>query len=397
MLKAVILAAGKSTRTWPLTENKPKPLLKILNKTILENTLNQLQGIVKEAVIIIGFKGEQIKEKFGNNYKGIKLTYIAQNEPLGSGHALLQAKNSLENQFIVLNGDDFYSKKDIKKCLKHDYCILLQKVENPSEYGEVCIKGKKVTDITEKPAEPKSHLVNTGVYVLKKDLFSIELKKSPRGEYEILDYLRPLIKEGKLEYETADEWQPLTYPWSLLSINEKAILKAKKKIEGTVEKNATIKGEVVVGKGTIVKSGAYIEGPAIIGKNCSIGPNCYLRSGTTIGDNSKVGNAVEIKNSIIGDNTHVSHLSYIGDSILGDNVNIGAGTITANLKHDNQNVKSEVKGELKDTGRRKLGVIMGDSSKTGINTSFYPGRKMGYKTFTMPNEVVKQDVRDNRL
>jgi bifunctional UDP-N-acetylglucosamine pyrophosphorylase/glucosamine-1-phosphate N-acetyltransferase len=130
----------------------------------------------------------------------------------------------------------------------------------------------------------------------------------------------------------------------------------------------------------------------MIGENCTIGPNCFIRSCTTIGNDSKVGNAVEIKNSIIGDNTSIGHLSYVGDSVIGDYVNLGAGTITANLRHDDKNISSPVKGDMVDSGRRKLGAIIGDNVHTGINTSIYPGRKIWPEKTTLPGEIVSKDV-----
>ena len=166
----------------------------------------------------------------------------------------------------------------------------------------------------------------------------------------------------------------------------------KDSILGIVEKGATIHGPVHIGKGTIVRAGSYIEGPVFIGENCRIGPNCYIRAHSSIGNDCVIGNATEIKNSILMDGTHCGHLSYVGDSILGENVNLGASTITANLRHDNNNVKSSVKGELVDSGRRKLGVIIGDNVHTGIHTTIYPGRKIWPNQTTLPGQIVTKDI-----
>jgi bifunctional UDP-N-acetylglucosamine pyrophosphorylase/glucosamine-1-phosphate N-acetyltransferase len=153
-----------------------------------------------------------------------------------------------------------------------------------------------------------------------------------------------------------------------------------------------VKGPVIIEKNTLVKSGAYIEGPVVIGKSCVIGPNCFIRGHSAIGNNSKIGNAVEIKNSVIGDHSCIGHLSYVGDSVVGDHVNFGAGTITANLRHDNQDIATPVKGSMISSERRKLGAIIGDYVHTGINTSVYPGRKIWPGKTTLPGEVIKKDV-----
>lgn len=165
----------------------------------------------------------------------------------------------------------------------------------------------------------------------------------------------------------------LEYPWDFLKLNETIIKTIQPKNEGKIENFVTIKGDVVIGENVLVRSGSYIEGPVIIGDNSIVGPNCYLRSGTNLGRNTYAGNAVEIKNSIILDGTHVGHLSYVGDSIIGEKCNFGAGTLIANLKFDNSNVRMRINDEKIDTGRRKLGVIMADRTKTSINLSIMPG------------------------
>ena len=190
----------------------------------------------------------------------------------------------------------------------------------------------------------------------------------------------------------------LNYSWDLLTVNEELIGAIEEdKIEGLVRERVTIDGNVIIGDGTVLLPGVYIEGNAVIGKNCKIGPNCYIRGKTHIGDNCHVGQAVEIKNSILMNKVSVGHLSYVGDSILGERTNFGAGTTTANLRHDGSNHHSKIDGKQIDTGRRKLGVIVGDDVHTGINTSIFPGRKLWSHTSTLPGDIVKKDVKKSRF
>ena len=394
-MQAIILAAGESTRTHPLTITKPKPLLKIANKTILEHNLDALYGLVSEAILVVGYQEEMIKKAFGSSYKGIKLRYIEQKQQLGTGHALLQVKKHLKQRFLLLYGDNIYHKKDIQACLRHKYAVLATSVDDPEHFGVLNVKGKKLLDIEEKPKNPKSFLINTGLYVLDKSVLDYKARKTKRKEYELTDMMNALCKKKAVNVEEVKGyWLPIGFPWDMLNANEAIVsgMKTGKKL-GTIESRATIKGTVAVGKNTIVKNGAYIEGPVVIGENCIIGPNCYIRKYTSIGNNCKIGNAVELKNSVIGDNTSIGHLSYIGDSVVGEAVNLGAGTITANLKHNNSNVRSVVKNELIDSCRRKFGAIISDGVHTGINTSIYPGRKLWPAKGTMPGEVVKKDVK----
>lgn len=202
------------------------------------------------------------------------------------------------------------------------------------------------------------------------------------------------IPQNATRIKIDDASRILRYSWDLLFVNEEIIGSLQEsKIEGTIRDGVTIDGNVIVGEGSVLLPGVYIEGNAIIGKNCKIGPNCYIRGKTHVGDNCHLGQAVEIKNSILMDKVSVGHLSYVGDSILGERTNFGAGTIVANLRHDGKNHKSVIKDEMVDTGRRKLGVIVGDDVHTGINTTLYPGRKLWVGTSTLPGEIVKKDKR----
>jgi NDP-sugar pyrophosphorylase family protein len=184
----------------------------------------------------------------------------------------------------------------------------------------------------------------------------------------------------------------LIYPWDILVVNERLVAEiTENKIEGNVSGAANIDGIIHVGKGTVILPGVYIEGNVIIGKNCKIGPNCYIRGNTYIDDNCHIGQAVEIKNSLIMNKVSIGHLSYIGDSIICPNTNIGAGTITANLRHDGKPHRSMVNNQLINTERRKIGVIIGDNVHTGIHCSIYPGRKIWPDVCTAPGAIIKHD------
>ena len=176
--------------------------------------------------------------------------------------------------------------------------------------------------------------------------------------------------------------------WNYLNESEKSMKSIGEKIAGTIEENVQIRGKIVLGKGSVLRSGSVLEGTVVVGENCRIGPNAYLRSGTIVADNCHVGIS-EVKNSIILSNSNVPHFNYVGDSILGENVNFGAGTKIANLRHDNANVKVLVNGRLVDSGRRKLGALIGSNTKTGINSSINCGAIVPNNSKIMPNEFFK--------
>jgi len=392
-MKAVIMAAGKGVRCYPFTLTKPKPLLKIVNKTILEHNLEQLNGLVDEAIIVVGYKKEMIMSKVKKKYNNIKITYVEQKEQLGTGHALMQAEKFVKDKFILMNGDDLFSESDIKNCLRHDYCVLAKEVKDPERFGIVYLKNGFVNEIIEKSENPKSNLANTGLYIFDKKIFEVlkKIKKTARNEYEITDAVKELAKKEKVSCEKVkDYWIPITYPWNYLEANVFMIEKMKKsQILGKIEPNVTIKGNVFVGEGTLIKSGTYIEGPAYIGNDCEIGPNAFIRKDTVIMD--EVMTRAEIIDSVLMDKVKAKHNCYIGHSVVGENVNIGAGTIIADYRNDAKDNMTIVNGKKIDSKRRKLGSFIGDNVNTGIGTLIYPGRKIWPGLGTLPGEIITKD------
>ncbi|MFZ2500251.1 bifunctional sugar-1-phosphate nucleotidylyltransferase/acetyltransferase [Methanosarcina sp.] len=396
-MRAVVLVAGKGTRMEPLTSSCPKVMLRVANKPILEHILNSaIEAGIEGFVFITGYLEGQIKGYFGDGSKwGVSIEYVPQKEQLGTANAIGYAKGHVEGAFLVLNGDMLIGQEDLKALVsrKEEAVICVKEVENPSDFGVLETENNKVVRIIEKPKNPPTNLANAGVYLFRESIFDLidRTPASVRNEFEITDSIQMLIDSGaSVGYSPlGGRWIDIGYPWDLLKANEHLLKDLKGGCEGTVEPNATIKGEVVVGKGTLIRNGSYIEGPVVIGENCDIGPNCFIRPSTAIGNNARVGNAVEIKNTIIMENTHVGHLSYVGDSVIGSRCNFGAGTKVANLRHDGKNIKVMVKGRILDSGRRKLGVIMGDDVHTGINTSINIGVIMEKGRFTCPGEVVK--------
>ena len=390
-MKAVILAAGQGTRVSPLSDNYPKVLLPVAGKPSIFHTFDSVVDFVDE-IIVVDNKEGKLKENIGDLYNGKKISYAIQENPRGTGDSLKHA--NITGKFIVMMGDDIYSKEDVASLLPYDLAIAVMPTNEPHRFGIVKEQNGFMTDLVEKPKDLQTGLANNGLYLLDERIFDElkNVKESLRGEIELTDAVASLARKTKISVVQIKDWIPVTYSWNLLEANEKLLAKMKGGIEGVVEQGATLKGEVHVGKGSVVKAGSYIEGPVWIGENSTVGPNCYLRASTMIGNNCYVGNAVEIKNSIIMNGTHVGHLSYVGDSVVGEKCNFGAGTITANLRYDGQPVKMTVKGERISTGRRKMGVIMGHGAKTGIHVSIMPGVKIKSGAMVAPHTNVERDV-----
>lgn len=410
-MKAVVLAAGEGVRIQPITLTRPKHMIKIAGKPLLEHCLNAIKASgINEVLIVIHYMGDVIRQYFGNGEKfGLNIEYVEQEAVLGTGNAVNAVEPYVKEDFLLVYGDLLFSEQAIASALnlygkeKADVVMAVTHTENPENYGIVDLEnGIKVKGLIEKPRreEAPTNLANAGIYVFSTEIFD-KIRKtetSVRGEWEITDAISLLLKEKKTVLAakiSADEWMDIGRPWDLLEANSWALTRMEHKVLGNVEEGAHILGPVTVSENTRIRSGAYIEGPVFIDEGSDIGPNCYIRPYTSIGKMVRIGNACEIKGSIIMDNAHIGHLSYVGDSIIGEKCNLGAGTITANFRLDGKTVKMMVKGRVVDSGRRKLGAILGDGVKTGINALFMPGVKVGINTWVGPNLTVSRDLPSN--
>jgi bifunctional UDP-N-acetylglucosamine pyrophosphorylase/glucosamine-1-phosphate N-acetyltransferase len=292
----------------------------------------------------------------------------------------------------VINGDTVVGHQDISRLTgKQDTTLALFETSDTWNLGTVLVAEDRISHIYEKAKHTPSHLANAGIYLFTPDIFLAidKTPKSPRGEYEITESLQLIIDQGHpVGYEIIDRWLDLSYPWDLLPANESLLKGLDPQKLGTVEENVTLKDRVSIGPDTIVRSGSYIIGPVVIGSGCDIGPNCYIRPATAIGNNCHIGAACEVKNSIIMNGSKVPHHNYVGDSVIGENCNLGSGTKIANLKLDKKNVI--VSG--RDTGRRKLGAILGDHVETGINAGINVGSTIGNNTHIGPGAMASGDI-----
>lgn len=273
--------------------------------------------------------------------------------------------------------------------------MAVASVEHPEHLGMVEVKEGRVRSIEEKPVRASGNLVNAGIYYFQESIFDFveATPKSRRGEYEITDTLQLLMGKQELHaFALKGYWFNVEYPWDLLRANALLMANLQGRVEGEVEPMATLQGPVVVEKEAVVRNGAYVVGPTIIGEGSEVGPNCYVRPSTYLADHTKVGNGCEVKNSIVMAHTHVPHLNYVGDSILGERCNLGAGTKVANLRLDEKDIQATIKGRPVDTGLRKLGAILGDDVKTGINVTIDVGTVVGEGTFIGPGAVVRGTI-----
>lgn len=400
-MRAVILAAGRGTRLEPLTDNMPKCMLPLASRPLLSHIFDAVKEAgIRSVILVLGYKKEEVRSYLEKRTTGLDIEYAIQKKRLGTADAL--SKVSVDEDFIVLNGDNLITGDSLKRIIaEHDSAATLglRMVENPENYGVVKVKEGNIVEIKEKPKRWDSNLVSGGLYAFSPKILDAvkRVGKSSRGEYELPSAIELLIKDGEevKGIELKERWLDIGSPWEYLDSNRAVLEEMDADRKGTVEEFVKITGKVCIGKNSVIKSGTYIEGPVFIGENTVIGPNSFLRSFTSVGNNCKVGNAVEIKNSIVMDGTKIPHLSYVGDSIIGRNCNLGAGTLVGNLRLDNRNVAMRIKGRMMDTGRRKMGCVIGDNVKTGISVMINAGRKIGSNSLVGPGVIVYRDIPSN--
>ena len=405
-MKAVVLAAGEGTRMWPLAATKPKHLLPVAGKPIISYILQALaQNSVRDILMVVGFKGDQIELALGDGARyGVNIEYLNQPRWSGTASALKVAHAAAGDEpFLAIYGDLWVSSAAVQavveKSQESSKVMGVVRVENPSQFGVVTLRRERLVAIREKPSKPRQTegWVNSGVYVLDEEVFEAveRTSKSKRAEYELTSSLQHLLDEGKEVMGAViarEDWMDVGRPWDLLEANERILANLPHRVNGTVEQGAVLKGPIWLEESASIKSGSYVEGPVYIGRESRVGPNARIRPSTSIEDNVLVGTSCEVKNSIIMAGTRVPHLSYIGDSIIGEECNLAAGTITANIRLDQRVLSLKVKGQLHSTGRKKLGVIMGDEVQTGINASIMPGVRVGSGSHIGPGTVIFKDV-----
>lgn len=209
-MKAVILAGGLGKRLRPITETVPKPLVPVLGRPVVEYTLENLPPEVTEVVFVVGYKGHMIRERFGTEAFGRKIQYVVQEQQLGTGHAVKQARPLIDDKFLLLYGDDVYGAEGLKNLVRHEWGLLVRRVEHPEKFGVVVADEHGcVMHLVEKPKEFVSDLTWVGVGVFQSEFLDVETPLSPRGEYEATDMFNALIQRGvKFQTELSELWLP---------------------------------------------------------------------------------------------------------------------------------------------------------------------------------------------
>ncbi len=403
----LILAGGDSTRFWPL---KDKNFFVFFNKPLILYQIEKL-SLYCEKIYIVANQNNilQLKRLLGNLDLNFSYEIIPQqNYSLGQAGAILSAIKFIKGETIIINANDYLNFSIIKEIFSlqknKDLVVLFgKKINNyfPGGYFKFD-KNNQILEIIEKPNKdnlPSNYLKLFLDYYSDlssfNDYFRKIIKKSSDDVYEKV--LSEIVKNKKTYFiEYNDVWHSLKYPWHVLRMMRIFLSQLKDNQiseTATISKKAIIVPPIIIGNNVKVGDFVKIVGPTYIGDNTIIGDYSLVRE-SHINNDCLIGSYSEIARSYIGNKVFL-HRNYIGDSVIDDQAMFGAQALTGNLRFDGESVCSYCNKERIDTGLEKLGVIVGSNSKIGVNTTIFPGVKIGKNTWIAPSEKVCFDIEDN--
>jgi UDP-N-acetylglucosamine diphosphorylase/glucosamine-1-phosphate N-acetyltransferase len=389
MKQAVILAAGEGQRLRPFTLTRPKAMLAIADRPILQYVVEALVTAgIREIICVVGYRKEQVYDYIaGGERFGAEITYVTQDTQLGTAHALSRVKGKVAEEFLVLPGDNLIEAATIAAFSQvKSPAVLVKRVSEPLRYGVVNIRDGEIVTIQEKPKEAEGKLVNTGIYAFDREIFDFT-----DNVLDIPDALNNKIAAGHTirAVETDGTWLDVVYPWDIISLNNAILKNSLMSLGGTIEGGVSIKGRVEIGKGTVIRSGTCIYGPVVVGSGCDIGPQVSIMPATSIGDNVVIDSFSEVKNSVIGNDVRLGTGCIVSDSVIDKGCAID-GRFTA------AGGPSEVRinGESPDID---VGVIMGEDCKVGSNVTVQAGTVIGNYCEIQMSKTVSGKLPDKSL
>lgn len=379
-MKAIVLAAGRGSRLGGLTDSRSKVMLPIAGKPIIEWMLGELADAgINEAIVVHGYAGSRILGNLGSGKRiGIKLKFIEQTSPHGSLGAALDALKdlSLDEDVLILNGDNIVSSSAIKRLMKSEHAsLLVAEHNNPQEYGVVTLNGDIIEEIQEKPPSHESigRVVSTGAIrcpVIWRETFESTVKTGLTG---IPDAIRNLLAEDvEIKAIRTDTWVDVDHPWDLIEMNAILLDRVNSKISPAAEIHPTVvlTGNVHISEGCIIRPGTVIEGPVHIGPNCDIGPMAVITGSTTIAAGTRVGPFCRIRSSFLMEDVQIDSGTWLQRSVIGP-----ASVLRSHISVDvGETQKVGTSGEIHV---RSLGLVTGEACTLGHGVVSAPGTILG--------------------
>ncbi len=405
-MNALVLCGGIGNRFQPLHENKF--LLSFLGQPLLLHIVDRLRDAGIDRFTFVGNAGntEDLQRLVQGGLDDLPCRVVVQEERSGMAGAVEAAGEHLDGPVLIVSSNDVLEEAAYRKMVEAvesqdcDAALLACRVGSyfPGGYL-VADADMRVTHIVEKPepgSEP-SDLVNVVVHYHRDPLKLLEtlsrVETSRDDRYEVA--LDLLMREGRrvIAVPFAGFWSPLKYPWDVFPVMEHFVWGMQRRVamSAQVAPSVVIDGSVVLAHGARVLENAVIHGPAYIGEKAIIGNNVLIRGGCHVGARSVVGFSTEVKHSYIGRDCWF-HTNYVGDSVIADGCSFGSGAVTVNLRFDEGVVNVQVNGARIATGMNKLGVIMGQGVRVGINASLMPGVLVGPGAVVGPHVCLTENL-----
>ncbi len=311
-MKAVVLAAGKSTRTYPLTLTRPKPVLPLLGKPLLDHTLAALAAVAEEAILVVGYRADMVRAAFGDNLGGLKLQYRIQAEQRGTADAVASARDAVAGEFLVVNGDDYYGAGNVETlAAAPSPAVLGAPVAYSTRLGALRVEDGLLRGIDEKPAEGGAGLANAGLYKVDDEIFTFVdgLAPSRRGE---LEFTAALAKYAAARAVTVVE---APAPWLPIATAQDLILAQISLWPGAAEK-------YIMGEGCRLSAEAAVGGRSVLGSGCQIGANAVVEASLLL-DGVQLGEGAAVAGSALGEGVVVGADALVDGAVLGDGARVG--------------------------------------------------------------------------
>jgi glucose-1-phosphate thymidylyltransferase len=394
--QAVILAAGGGGRTRPFTANKPKSMICLAGKPMVQLVIEALrENGIRDLILVVGHHKERIFDFLGSgNDFNVNITYATQASQLGSADALLKARDYVKADFIVLPGNKYIKAETIKPIIDADApAVLLKQVTDPPRSSIIAVKSdgmvaeslfkrKNDADFIEKGI----FKVDTRVYRFDKDIFNYL-----GGEPSIKSALNKMAGENLpvKTIETTGKWSDLIYPWDILSVNALVLEHLRPNTSGVISSYVSLRGDISISEGCIIRSNCNINGPVVISNNGIIHSHVSLNGPVSIGRNTTIEPFTYISNSVIGNNVHIASGSIIVDSIIDDGTIIGSRFTTANGQ-------AEVKIDHTFHGIN-IGAMIGEGCQLGTGVTTQPGTVIGNYCNIKDFKVLSGNIPDKSM
>ena len=369
---AVVLAAGEGTRLRPLTRNRPKPMLPAANRPILEHVLDALVDAgLDRIVLVVGYRRERVQEYFGPSYRNVRLEYVVQHKQLGSGHALLQARETVDGPVLVVNGDQITEASSVASVLDTfaeetaPAVMAVLERRDASKYGAITLRDRDIDAIVEKPNTDEYRLMNGGIYAFEESIFEeIDETERHEGELSLTDTISRIVAEDRVRgVRTGGLWVDATYPWDLLEVAAEVLAR------GRVAEPEVREG-VWVDDAARVHEDATLRPPVVVGPDCEIAPGAVVGPDVSLGRNVTVGANATVERAVLDSDTRVDAGSTLQDAVVGQDVHLGAATTIPGGPGD-------VRVDKQVFEDRELGAVVADRARARGNVSFEPGTLVG--------------------